>query len=243
MSARRLVGTALGMAGIAAALAVLTPALPESFSAVGAAQRTADAAGADVLVLHVVGLLAWLVWAWGSLGLLLTALSAVPGAAGTVADGALGALLPRGARRAAALALGIGLGIAPPALGAAVTVLAATPAAASDDVPPTTSATGSPAPDWPVPPSATAATDDDHRDGDVVPDWPDVPAAGEHVVVRGDCLWEIAERRLAADSRRAPSAAEVTRAVQAWWAANADVIGPDPDRLLPGQVLRPPLQP
>jgi hypothetical protein len=28
--------------------------------------------------------------------------------------------------------------------------------------------------------------------------------------------------------------------VHAWWVANAGVIGPDPDLLLPGQVLRPP---
>jgi hypothetical protein len=28
--------------------------------------------------------------------------------------------------------------------------------------------------------------------------------------------------------------------VDAWWSANADVIGPDPDLLLPGQVLQPP---
>jgi nucleoid-associated protein YgaU len=32
----------------------------------------------------------------------------------------------------------------------------------------------------------------------------------------------------------------VAAAVDAWWHANAAVIGPDPDLLLPGQVLRPP---
>ena len=37
-----------------------------------------------------------------------------------------------------------------------------------------------------------------------------------------------------------PFFAEIARAVHAWWTANADVIGPDPDQLLPGQVLRPP---
>jgi nucleoid-associated protein YgaU len=65
--------------------------------------------------------------------------------------------------------------------------------------------------------------------------------AGEHVVLRGDCLWEIAERRLAHDGPY--TTAEVATAVHAWWQANADVIGPDPDRLLPGQVLRPPALP
>lgn len=246
MSPRRLVGTALGMTGIAGVLVALTPALPDSFAALRAAQRTADVAGADVLVLHTVGLLAWLVWSWGALGLLLTALSAAPGAAGAVAGGALRALLPRGARRAAALALGVGLGLAPPVLGTAVGVLAATPAAASADAP---SAVPAPwaedaAPDWPaVPPASPPVTDDGHRAGDLLPDWPAAPEAGEHVVVRGDCLWRIAERRLTADAGHAPTPAEVATAVRAWWAANADVIGPDPDRLLPGQVLRPPLLP
>lgn len=238
MSPRRLVGTALGMTGVAGVLAALTPALPDSLAALGAAQHTADVAGADVLVLHLVGLLAWLVWSWGALGLLLTALSAVPGAAGAVAGGALRALLPRGARRAAALALGVGLGLAPPVLGAAVTVLAATPAAASPTAP--SPSTEDSAPDWPTVPQAA---DDRHGVGDLLPDWPAAPEAGAHVVVRGDCLWRIAERRLAADAGHAPSPAEVATAVQAWWAANAAVIGPDPDRLLPGQVLRPPLLP
>jgi hypothetical protein len=32
----------------------------------------------------------------------------------------------------------------------------------------------------------------------------------------------------------------VAAAVQAWWRTNAAVIGPDPDLLLPGQVLQPP---
>jgi hypothetical protein len=32
----------------------------------------------------------------------------------------------------------------------------------------------------------------------------------------------------------------VAAATHAWWQANVDVIGPDPDRLLPGQVLVPP---
>src|SRR3712207_4641118 len=82
VSARRLVGTALGMAVLAAALAALTPSLAATWAALQDPQGTADAAGPDVLVLHVVGLLAWLVWIWGALGLGLTAASALPGPAG-----------------------------------------------------------------------------------------------------------------------------------------------------------------
>ena len=60
-------------------------------------------------------------------------------------------------------------------------------------------------------------------------------------MLRGDCLWDIAAGWL---ERRDPGA-EVTdtavrEATHAWWRANAAVIGPDPDLLLPGQVLRPP---
>lgn len=59
----------------------------------------------------------------------------------------------------------------------------------------------------------------------------------EVVVLRGDTLWSIAARHLppgAAD-------AEVAVAVQRWFAANADVIGDDPDLILPGQVLTAPV--
>ncbi|MFC5998593.1 LysM peptidoglycan-binding domain-containing protein [Quadrisphaera sp. GCM10027208] len=56
------------------------------------------------------------------------------------------------------------------------------------------------------------------------------------VVRRGDTLWDIAARSLPAGAGAAEIAAEWPR----WWAANRDVIGPDPDLLLPGQRLVPP---
>lgn len=58
--------------------------------------------------------------------------------------------------------------------------------------------------------------------------------AGEVVVLRGDSLWSLAERRLGPDATRG----EVLAEQQRLYAANADVVGDDPDRLLPGQVLR-----
>ena len=252
MSARRLLGTALGMAAIAGGLTALAPSIGVTWAALAAPQSTVDSAGADVLVLHLAGLLAWLAWAWGVLGLALTAASALPGLAGHLASGTLRRVLPAGARRAAAIALGIGLGIAPPALGVAAGAVGASAPAQEMPVAAPRSAVpdrGAPAvPDWPTPaladrqspgvpdwgvPAAPAA----------VPDWPRGAHAGGHVVVRGDCLWSIAEHRLAADTGQEPTSAEVADAVRAWWQANVDVIGPDPDLLLPGQILRPPVLP
>ena len=244
MSTRRLLGTALGMAAIAGGLTALAPPLGESWSALSSPQATVDSAGADVVVLHLAGLLAWLAWAWGALGLALTAASALPGLAGYLASGTLRRVLPAGARRAAAIALGIGLGIAPPALGVAAGAVAGAPPAQElpvtaprspvlDRAAPAAPDRQSPGvPDWAAP-----------ADPAPIPDWPQAPSAGEHVVVRGDCLWSIAERRLAAHTGSEPATARVADAVRAWWQANAEVIGPDPDHLLPGQILRPPALP
>ena len=60
--------------------------------------------------------------------------------------------------------------------------------------------------------------------------------AGEVVVRRGDTLWSIAARHLGPE----PSDAEIAQAWPAWHEANRGVVGPDPDLLLPGQVLRTP---
>jgi nucleoid-associated protein YgaU len=239
MSIRRLVTTTVAMALAAGVLAALTPDLSEMTRTLAAAQRTADTAGPDVLVTSAAGLLSWAVWAWGVLGLALTATSALPGMVGGAARLALHAVLPAAARRSAALALGLGLGVAGPLLGTAA-LLSTTPAAATDNWTPSTAGTGL---DWPVAPARQA------------PDWPAVatpaqaPApdrpsatapAGSHVVVRGECLWHIASDRLLAQHGRTPTDGEVAAATHAWWQANADVIGPEPDLLLPGQVLSPP---
>ena len=65
---------------------------------------------------------------------------------------------------------------------------------------------------------------------------PDDDTTAEVVVRRGDSLWSIAARHLGPD----PSEAEIAEAWPAWYAANREVIGPDPDLLLPGQVLHAP---
>jgi nucleoid-associated protein YgaU len=233
MSLRRLVLSVAGMAAIAALLSVLTPALPDMTAALAHAQRTADTAGADALVLAAAGLLAWAVWLWGAVGLGLTALAAAPGILGTTSTLLVRLVLPAAARRGAAGLLGLTLGVAP--LVGTASVLLPTAAAAATAVTATATPTAGPVvPDWPSSAAPLA-----------VPDWPDsAPAAaaakGAHVVLRGDCLWDIAAARLAHGRATTPTDGEIARAVHAWWSANTSVIGPDPDLLLPGQILTPP---
>jgi nucleoid-associated protein YgaU len=161
----------------------------------------------------------------GLAGLVLTAATALPGLLGRAAGVVQRLLLPAAARRAAAVVLGVGLGVG---VGAPVFASAAPADVRAASAPDWPAADSRPAPDWP----AAVATDP-------APDWPS-PAEGDHVVLRGDCLWDIAASRLTTDAGRPPTDAEVAGAVHAWWTANRSVIGPDPDLLLPGQVLHPP---
>ncbi|MFP3714419.1 LysM peptidoglycan-binding domain-containing protein [Puerhibacterium sp. TATVAM-FAB25] len=59
---------------------------------------------------------------------------------------------------------------------------------------------------------------------------------GSVVVHRGDTLWGIAARWLGGS----PTDAEVLAATVRWHETNREVVGDDPDLVLPGQVLRPP---
>jgi nucleoid-associated protein YgaU len=237
MSVRRLALTVVAMALIGVALRALTPDVTAMAGALAHAQRTSDTAGADTLVIAASGLLAWAVWAWGALGLALTALTALPGGAGTASALLVRRLLPAGARRSAALALGLGLGVAAPLLGTA-SLLLPTPAAAAEGAAPSGDV-----PDWPAAVTAPAPATS------AVPDWPATPPpAGPptttaHVVVPGDCLWDIAGTWLRGQSGGPPTNGAVVRGVDAWWRTNAAAIGPDPDRLLPGQLLTPPEAP
>ena len=231
MSIRRLLATVGVMAAIAVVLMALTPPPVTMARALTAAQRTADTQGTDALISSAAGLLAWAVWAWGALGLSLTAGSALPGVVGGAARTALRVALPAGVRRGTALVLGIGLGLTAPLAGpllpGSIPVASASGSTAGD------------APDWP--------SQSPEPTPDAVPDWPagagtaaGAPAATDRVVVRGDCLWLIAADSLLGRLGRLPSDAEIAVAVDAWWQANADVIGPDPDLLIPGQRLRAP---
>ena len=68
------------------------------------------------------------------------------------------------------------------------------------------------------------------------PPRPEVAAHDAVTVRRGDTLWSIAARHLAAGA----SDAEVARAWPRWYAANRAVIGENPDLIRPGMRLVPP---
>ena len=233
MSIRRLLGTTAAMAAAAAGLRAVTPDLGAVAATGLDLQRAVDTAGAETVLLAGVAALAWLAWLWGALGLTLTALSALPGLAGTLARALTRCLLPAGVRRAAALALGVGLVTGGPLLtGCAVPPGAPPPTVAVAAAQGPAAPPSGPVADWPV---ALPAP----RDPAPVPDWP-AAVDDAHVVLRGECLWDIAAADLVRRSGAPPTDGEVAAAVDAWWHANAGVIGPDPDLLLPGQVLRPP---
>jgi hypothetical protein len=92
----------------------------------------------------------------------------------------------------------------------------------SSPAPALTDAPESPQPDHTS--ATTPQTDDDHRDA---------------VEVRGgDSLWSIAAHRLPPDS----ADSDIDSAWRAWYLANQQVIGDNPDLIQPGQLLLPPNQ-
>ncbi len=182
-----------------------------------------------------------------ALGVLLELLSRVPGAVGGAATRVGAVVTPRVVRRVVGVALG-----AVVAAGATAGVAAATPAAVAlaPAPPPDPSFAPLPDPGWAPPGASPTARDTGWvPSAPVVRTQPDVrvlspaPRVGttgdaplEVVVRRGDSLWSIAARHLGPDA----SDAEIARAWPAWFEANRDVVGDDPDLLRPGQLLRVP---
>lgn len=97
----------------------------------------------------------------------------------------------------------------------------ATPAQPSSQPSPPATAPPAPSPQPPSPPPPSPA-----------PEEP-APRECQVVVAAGDTLWDIAAQRLGAGA----TDAEIDAAWRADYAANAVVVGPDPDLILPGQVL------
>ncbi|MBP6997026.1 MAG: LysM peptidoglycan-binding domain-containing protein [Phycicoccus sp.] len=222
---------------------------------------------ADALLLCVAGA-AFLLGCWLVLGLLLSLLSHVPGLLGRVGGTLSEAITPRLLRQLVAALLGMGattvllppVSLAAPAT-APVVACASThnpgpawtadlepsvpapspsPASALDTATPAATAGLSASradlnppidPGW-VAPAPTVRPAPDHR-ALTGPGWKPT-GDGEIVVHRGDTLWDLAARHLGHDA----TSEEIARAWPQWYAANRDLIGNNPDLLLPGQVLR-----
>lgn len=199
-------------------------------------QAYVDRVGADQAAVAAVCVLCWVVLAWLAAGLALTAASALPGVLGSTSETLAGWILPATFRRAAALALGLSLATGGGAAGAMIASHSS-----SDPAPPAATLSL----DWPVSAAsrqaAHSATSDLDWPAQLTPrahrpeaaDRPEPHQQQEVVVLRGDSLWSIAARHLGVNAGATAIAQEWPR----WYAANRQVIGPDPDLILPGQRL------
>lgn len=204
---------------------------------------------------------------WLALGVLATVLSLLPGRVGAAARRIADRVAPALSRRLAAVIVGASLGgaLAPGTalardgriVPSAVVTAAVSPNFAPE-APAFPAATGGPG--WgpaaePVPDRVTAPAGVADRGAAPAPGWvPDRPLVRRQasprlmatsppreerqgvVVRRGDTLWAIARQHLGPGATDAEVAQEWPR----WHRANQAVIGPDPDRLLPGMVLQAP---
>jgi hypothetical protein len=199
-------------------------------------------------VVALAALVAWGLVGWLGLLLAATLLSRLPGAGGSAGSRLARRLAPVAVRRGLELALGLTV---------TAGVLGAGPASAAGLSLVPQRASGAPVPslDWggahPAPGLDWPATGSTARPGgpaDVLdaPAPPSAPAPrgnGAVVIRPGDSLWRLAEQDLTRRHGSAPTAAQTAAAWPAWWAANRDVVGEDPDLLHPGAALDPPGEP
>ncbi|MEO7070102.1 MAG: hypothetical protein ABI131_06375 [Nostocoides sp.] len=243
------VGRALAVVGstatvsglLAAGLWVVGVARWSSVSAPGPAGL------ADALTL-LLTLGALLLLGWFAIGVVLEALSVLPGAVGRWAARTAERLTPALATRVVALVLGSTVATAAlPTTALADTtgggpragVVATAPdpgfAPVTAAAPSPGSTTSAPAPDPGFVPSRPTVRPV-LSPSVLTPPGTGLSAPRGVVVHRGDTLWAIAARDLGPEATDAEVAGHWPR----WFAANRDVIGGDPDLILPGQVLRHP---
>jgi nucleoid-associated protein YgaU len=208
------VRTATAVLGPAGALTGLTLLLRWACQGTEAAVAAPGSASLPDLLVLSAAAAAWCVAAGVSAGVVVAVLAVVRPRA---VPHRVRALLPVGTRRVAAALLGAGI----------VATAAATAGTAHAD-----SGLGGWSADRPAAPSAPGpdhGLTEGHRGTD----------RRSIVVRRGDTLWAIAARGLPASS----SAGDIAASWPRWYAANRDVVGPDPDLIRPGQVLHPPERP
>ena len=217
------------------------------------------------LAAAAIGAVAWTAYGWLVLAIAATVLEQLPGALGRLAGALARRITSAGARALLRSTLGVAA-VTPLTLGIAQAASADAPGThswAALEKP-------SPAPltvreppgtsygDRTVEPASQVSLDSSDQRPAVrretagrriaVPDRPTVGAATRYTELRpgkapqrvtvrpGDSLWSITRTGLGA---RATDAAIAARWPD-WYAANASLIGPDPDHLEPGQVLRMP---
>ena len=195
---------------------------------------------------------AWVVLTWLTLVTAAALATAAVAGAGSRAHAIALALAPGAARRIVSAALGLAIVGAPvaaalPATPGVASVLTAAdrtdhegrqvdlPAIPEPDRPAATVPVGW-TPDRPVLTHRRSAHEEAAARLVTGPSRAERRVADEVVVRRGDSLWDIAARQLGPGASAADVAVEWPR----WHDANRDVIGPDPDLLIPGQRLVPP---
>jgi len=235
------------LVGAAAVGSIFLTTARATWAAISAA-GPADLADGILLVVALVGAALSL---WLGLGMALSALSAVPGALGRACGQLAGQVAPAAVRKVVAFILGTTLtaafvpGTALADIGH-VPLRPAVVAAARRLM----SGLSEAAPVASFRDDSRAPRDMDSVDAAPLPVWSTSSPRGprhnrEHVpprsivVHRGDTLWSIAARRLGASATAADIDAEWHR----WFAANRDIVGADPNLILPGQVLHAPPPP
>lgn len=219
------------------AVAALWMTAPGPLTACTVLRTAAQATDPFAPLIALAALLAWSLAGWLLVVFLATWASRVPGLLGRHADAVARRIAPFAVRRVAALALGVT--VATGGLGASAAVPAAGDAPAIPAPP-------AAALDWPTRPASHAldwgpgAVPVGARPATALPAAAQTRGAKHEVVVRpGDSLWRVAARGLG----DAATTTRIAVAWPAWWAANRDAIGPDPDLIHPGLRLSPPTTP
>lgn len=228
--------------------AALTAVLVVASVSVGRALSVPGPRPADV-VAAVAAALATLLGTWLTVILTVDLLALTPGVLGRAAQALSDRLTPAIVRQVLVIVLGAGTAaIALPGPSMADGTAATAPI--------TGGRTDLPDPGWrPQDPRSDAPSPADHghdlgwiptapapRPGDlsVLGERPQVRKSSSEetpvIVRRGDTLWDIAARHLGEGA----TDAQIARVWPRWWAANREVIGPDPDLILPGTRLVPP---
>ena len=204
-------------------------------------------ASLDEVVGAGAALVALLLGAWLAISATTAVLAHAPGRIGTRADRLAASWAPLLTRRVAAALVGAAIGST---LGPATALAHESSPAPVFSVSAPAHRPQTPAPGWttslpaagwtPSRPVQRAVVTPDlvaSGTGSVGPAAPTAPPAPREVVVhRGDTLWDLVSSHLGPEA----SDAEVAAAWPRWHEANLAVIGDNPDRLLPGQVLRVP---